>query len=311
MLDKLQPYLEISDEVSDSIAKKRPLVALESTVITHGLPYPRNLELASRMEARVREFGAIPATIALVKGKIKVGAPAEELEELAVDPDVHKISVRDIGPGMAMGWNGGTTVASTSLLAFLAGIRVFATGGIGGVHREPPYDISADLTQLAETPVVVVCAGAKAILDLPATIEVLETNSVPVIGYQTDYFPAFYSISSGLPVSTRVDTANQAASIARYHWGLGLNSAVLVAAPAPEDAALPHEEIEAVISQAIKEALEAGVRGQQMTPFLLAKVNEKTQNASLQTNLALLLNNARIAAQIAVELSRDDLPVDS
>lgn len=299
--------LEINDEVQAALDKKQALVALESTVITHGLPYPQNLELASQMEARVRAFGAIPATIALVDGKIKVGVTGEDLQGLAIKPGVHKISVRDIGPAMVMGWSGGTTVASTSLIAHMAGLRVFATGGIGGVHREPPYDISADLSQLAKTPILVVCAGAKAILDLPATLEVLESNSVPVVGYQTDKFPAFYSRSSGLPVSVRANQPGQVAHIAACHWKLGLDSAVLVTAPPPEDSALSAEVVQTAIDQALKDAISENIRGQAMTPYLLARVNEKTQGASLKANLALLLNNACIAAQIAVELSKINL----
>jgi pseudouridine-5'-phosphate glycosidase len=294
--------LVISEEIQDALLNDHPLVALESTVITHGLPFPKNLELAGQMEDCVRELGAIPATIALVDGKIKVGVTGLDLNNLAENPDVHKISVRDIGPALAMGWSGGTTVASTSLIAYMAGIRVFATGGIGGVHREPPFDISADLPQLARTPIIVVCAGAKAILDLPATLEVLETSSVPVVGYQTDSFPAFYSVSSGLPVSVRADQPEQVAHIARRHWKLGLKSAVLVTAPPPQAAALSADDVQFAIDQALKEAVVENIRGQAMTPYLLAKVNECTQGASLKANLALLLNNAQIAAQIAIEL---------
>ncbi len=295
--------LEIHEEIQQALEKKHALVALESTVITHGLPYPKNLELANQMETRIREFGAIPATIALVDGKIKIGVTQQELMDLAQNPEVHKISVRDIGPAMAMGWSGGTTVASTSLIAHLAGLRVFATGGIGGVHREPPYDVSADLLQLARTPIIIVCAGAKAILDLPATLEVLETNSVPVVGYQTNYFPAFYSVSSGLPVPLRADQPEQVAEVARCHWNFGLQSAVLVTAPPPIEVALASDDVQSAIDEALQAAKAANIRGQAMTPFLLAKVNERTQGASLKANLGLLLNNARIAALISIKLT--------
>lgn len=303
MSSPLSYNLEINEEIELALAKKQALVALESTVITHGLPYPKNLELANQMETQIREFGAIPATIALVDGKIKIGVTEQELKNLAQNPEGHKISVRDIGPAMAKGWSGGTTVASTSLIAHLAGLRVFATGGIGGVHREPPYDISADLPQLARTPIIVVCAGAKAILDLPATLEVLETNSVPVVGYQTNHFPAFYSVSSGLPVPVRADQPEQVAEIARHHWDLGLQSAVLVTAPPPIEVALAPDLVQLAIKEALIEAKTAHIRGQAMTPFLLEKVNERTHGASLKANLGLLLNNARIAALISIKLT--------
>lgn len=293
----------VNEEIQKALANGQPLVALESTVITHGLPYPQNIDLARKMEETIREHGATPATIALVQGKIRVGVSAQEIDELAQDKALHKISVRDIGPALAFGWSGGTTVASTSLIAHMAGLKVFATGGIGGVHRAPPYDISADLGQLAQTPVVVVCAGAKAILDLPATLEVLETSSVPVVGYQTDYFPAFYSLSSGLPLSVRVDLPEQVACIAQSHWGLGLKSAVLVVASPPAEVALAPEIVQSAIDDALREAEASKIRGQAMTPFLLSKVNQRTQGASLKANLGLLLNNARIAALIAVQLA--------
>lgn len=296
----------IQEEIQSALANRQPIVALESTVITHGLPYPQNLELAHQMEICVRENGAIPATIILMDGQVKVGASHEELIQLVQTSNLHKISVRDIGPAIAMGWSGGTTVASTSLIADLAGIRVFATGGIGGVHREPPYDISADLLQLGHTPIIVVCAGAKAILDIPATLEVLETNSVPVVGYQTDDFPAFYSTSSGFPVPLRVDRPQEIARIAKSHWKLGLKSALLVVVPPPIESALDSEMVQLAINAALIEAKEKNVRGQAITPFLLSKVNEKTAGLSMKANLDLLLNNARTAALIAVQLSGED-----
>lgn len=303
MSESYEKDLIVNKEIQNALAHGQPLVALESTVITHGLPYPQNIDLARKMEETIREHGAIPATIALVQGKIRVGVSAQEIEELAQDKALHKISVRDIGPALALGWSGGTTVASTSLIAHMAGLKVFATGGIGGVHREPPYDISADLGQLAQTPVIVVCAGAKAILDLPATLEVLETSSVPVVGYQTDTFPAFYSQSSGLPLSVRVDLPEQVAHISQSHWGLGLKSAVLVVASPPAEVALAPEVVQSAIDDALREAEASKIRGQAMTPFLLSKVSQRTQGASLKANLGLLLNNARIAALIAVQLA--------
>ena len=299
----LAPEFMVDDAVNLALFSKSPVVALESTVITHGLPYPENLELAHAMEAQVRRNGAEPATIAWVKGKVRVGLSDAELVELAAGSGLHKISARDFGPAAALSWSGGTTVAGTLLAAHTVGIKVFATGGIGGVHRQPAYDISADLPQLASTPVIVVCAGAKAILDIPATLEYLETHSVPVIGYQTDEFPAFYSTSSGLPVQVAAETAAQIAQIAQRHWQLGLTSGILVAAPPPAEAALPYEEVDAAIQTALQEALVNGVHGQQVTPFLLGRVKELTGGASLKANLALLLNNARIGAEIAVELA--------
>jgi len=291
----------LGDEVSRAREMGVPLVALETTVVTHGLPSPRNLELAADMETAVREGGAAPATIAVLDGKICVGMTAEELERLVAARPLRKISRRDFAPALARKESGGTTVAGTMIAAHAVGIQVFATGGIGGVHRFPPYDVSADLPELARTPLIVVCAGAKAILDLPATLEMLETWGVPVIGYQTDEFPAFYSQSSGLPVSARADSPAEVAEIARAHWGLGLESAVLVAVP-PQASALPAEELEAAIQQALREAEAQGIRGQASTPFLLARVSELTGQASLHANLDLLLNNARVAAQIAVAL---------
>lgn len=297
-----EAYL-VDKKIGLALAAGQAVVALESTVITHGLPYPQNLDLARGMEAQVIEHGAVPATIALVKGKIRVGLSGAELEELAQGAQMHKISTRDMGPAAALGWSGGTTVASTMLAAQTAGIQVFATGGIGGVHRQAPFDVSADLPALAKTPVIVVCAGAKAILDIPATLEYLETHSTPVVGYQTDEFPAFYSTSSGLPVQVRADTVDEIVQIAIQHWKLGLNSGILVTVPPPVETALPHETVDAAIQTALQEAQASGVRGQQVTPFLLGRVKELTSGASLQANLALLLNNARVAAQIAVHLA--------
>jgi pseudouridine-5'-phosphate glycosidase len=256
------------------------------------------------MESEVRAGGAVPATIAVEAGQVLVGTPPASLERLAQGGEgFHKISSREYGPAVAHGWSGGTTVAGTLNAAALAGIRVFATGGIGGVHRPAGFDISADLPQLARSPVVVVCAGAKAILDLSATLEYLETVAVPVVGYGTDEFPAFYSRESGLRTSARADRPGEVAAIARAHWQMGQPGAVLVTVPIPTAEALPREEIEQVIQEALQDANEAGIQGQEVTPFLLSRVSELTHAASLRANLALLKNNARVAAAIAVALA--------
>lgn len=297
-------HLRVAEEVAQALERNAPVVALESTVITHGLPHPENLRIAQEMEAEVRQVGATPATIAVLEGIIHIGVNAQQLERLAQAQNMHKISRRDYGPALALGWSGGTTVAGTMMAAHAAGIHVFATGGIGGVHRQPPYDISADLPGLAHTPIVVVCAGAKAILDLDATLEYLETASVPVVGYQTDEFPAFYSRSSGLQVSTRADTAVQIAAIAQSHWTMGNNSAVLVVNPLPERSALPRETVERAVQGALREAAIRGVRGQEVTPFLLNRVSELTGGGSLTANLELLRNNARLGAEISIILAQ-------
>lgn len=280
-----------------------PLVALESTVITHGLPRPQNLQLARDMERTVRENGATPATIAVLDGKIRVGLTDAQLEQLATAENVRKISRRDFATAILKKEGGGTTVAGTMFAAHKAGIKVFATGGIGGVHEVETFDISADLQALADTPMIVVCAGAKAILDLPATLEYLETMGVPIIGYQTDEFPAFYSHESGLPVSARLDTPQEVADFAKAHWELGLKSAVLVCQPPPAATALPRQAVERAIQQARQEAAEKNFHGQELTPFLLQRLAELTDGASLRANLDLLLNNARLAARIACAYS--------
>lgn len=277
-----------------------PAVALESTVITHGLPRPQNLQLAREMERLVRENGATPATIAVLDGQIRVGLTEAELERLANATNVHKISCRDFAAAATKQWTGGTTVAGTLFAARRAGIRVFATGGIGGVHEVATLDISADLQALADTPLIVVCAGAKAILDLPATLEYLETMAIPVIGYETDEFPAFYSRQSGLPVSARLDSPEEVVRLAKTHWGLGMQSAVLVCQPLPPEDEIQAAKIIPFIEQARREAAEKGIHGQPLTPFLLARLAELTGGESLRANLALLKNNARLGAQIAV-----------
>jgi pseudouridylate synthase len=290
----------VRPEVAEALAAGRPVVALESTVIAHGLPYPRNVETALGMEATIRREGAVPATIAIIGGVARIGLTSDEVEYLA-RATVAKVSRRDIAICLAQQGDGATTVSATMFFAHYAGIKVFATGGIGGVHRGHPGDVSADLTELARTPVLVVCAGAKAILDLPATLEWLETVGVPVLGYGTDEFPAFYSRSSGLSVDGRADTPEQAAAIVRMHWEIGLASGALLTVPIPEAAEVPGERIEAAIAQALSEA--QGIRGKSVTPFLLRRVSEMTGGESMAANLALLLNNAQVAAQVAKALA--------
>ena len=280
-----------------------PRVALESTVIAHGLPYPHNLRLARRLEARVREVGAEPATIAILGGELRAGLTDAELHHLATATDIRKVSRRDLPIVVAQKGDGATTVASTMFIAHHFGIEVFATGGIGGVHRGGVFDISADLPELARTPVVVVCAGAKAILDLGATLEWLETHGVTVIGFGADEFPAFFSRQSGLPVDVRVDSAAEVAAMARAQRQLGMQNGLLVCVPVPAEAELPALVVEPAIEQALSEAEARRIRGKALTPFLLARVSELTGEASMRTNLALLENNAYVAAQIALALA--------
>ena len=293
----------LSPEVARALNLPSPVVALESTVITHGLPRPRNLELARDMEAEVRKAGATPATIALLDGEIRVGLSDEELVRLSESDSTLKVSHRDFATAIVKKLSGGTTVAGTMFAAHNAGIHVFATGGIGGVHKESSFDVSTDLRALAEIPMIVVCAGAKAILDLPATLEYLETMGVPVVGYQTDEFPAFYSRESGLGVSVRLDSPKEIADFARAHWKLGMKSAVLVTNPVPETDAIPKSAMEPLIAKASAEAIQNHIHGQALTPYLLKRISELTEGKSLRANLALLLNNARLAAQIAVEMT--------
>jgi len=299
-MKKLPAVYSLSQEVARARVAQAPIVALETTVVTHGLPAPENLKLAGDMEKQVRAHGATPATIGVLNGRIHVGMSQQQLEQLAAANPLHKISRRDFSTAIARQESGGTTVAGTLIAANAVGIRVFATGGVGGVHRDAPFDISTDLQELSHTPVIVVCAGAKSILDLPATLEVLETYGVPVVGYQTDEFPAFYARTSGLPVSVRADNPKEVADIAAAHWNLGLTSAILVVAPPPVDAALSEPDMAAAVDQALAEAKAQKLRGQAVTPFLLGRVSELTGKASLKANLALLLNNAQIATQIAL-----------
>ena len=295
--------LTLSPEIARALNFGTPVVALESTVITHGLPQPQNLELARDMEQQVRDNDATPATVALLDGEIRIGLSDEELVRLSESDSVLKVSHRDFATAIVKKKNGGTTVAGTMFGAHLAGFNVFATGGIGGVHKESAFDISTDLRALAEIPMIVVCAGAKAILDLPATLEYLETMGVPVVGYQTDEFPAFYSRESGLSVSAHLDSPKEVADFAQAHWKLGMQSAVLVTNPVPETQAISKLEMEPMILKASAEAIEQGIHGQALTPFLLGRISELTEGKSLRTNLALLLNNARLAALIAGEMT--------
>lgn len=308
-MDGFLAQLEIKAEVQRALAERLPVVAMESTVITHGLPYPQNRDAALTMEGEVRSAGGVPATIALLDGRILVGITSEELERLAtsaVDSEARmmKVSRRDFAPAIARRMSGGTTVAGTMIAAAAAGIRVFATGGIGGVHREPAFDISTDLTELAQTRVIVVCAGAKAILNLDATLEYLETAGVPVIGFGTDEFPAFYSRSSGLPVSVRANTPEEIAVIAAAHWTVPGAGGILVANPPPEAGALPRRIVEEAVEQALADARAQAIRGQAVTPYLLERVSRLTGGASLHANLELLRENARLAGQIAAAMIR-------
>lgn len=293
--------LKFSAEVEAARKEGRAIVALESTIITHGLPSPRNIEVANEAEDVIRAEGAVPATIAILDGILHIGLEEAELLRLAEAKDVMKLSRADLAVAMAAGKTGATTVAATMIAARLAGISVFATGGIGGVHRgaESDFDISADLSELAETPVTVVAAGAKAILDVPKTLEVLETRGVPVIGFQTDEFPAFWSRSSGLAAPLRLDSPEEIAAAQRMRGELGLPGGQLVANPVPEEAEIPATEINPMIESALKAAAVAGVSGKAVTPFLLAHILEATEGRSLITNVALYLNNCRLAARIA------------
>ena len=298
--------LTINNEVKAALTNGIPVVALESTLITHGLPYPINVETALEMEAAVRDSAAVPATIAIIEGAITVGITADDIEALAQLPadNVRKCSRRDLAIAIALGENGATTVAGTMIVANMAGIKVFATGGIGGVHRGQPHDVSADLIELGQTPVTVVSSGAKSILDLPLTLEVLETNGVAVLGYRTDVLPAFYSARSNLPIDQRIESAAEAAAIIRAAEALGAQNGILVAVPAPADLALDHDAAEVAIAQATREAEASGVGGKDITPYVLNRVRELTKGASMKGNIALLVNNARIAGDIARELSR-------
>lgn len=293
---------KFNKEVASAIQNKKPLVALESTVIAHGLPYPNNIETALKLENIVRENGAVPATIAVFDGQFCVGLDDSQLQKLATDKNIRKISRRDLPIAVANKLNCATTVATTMFIAHRAGIKVFATGGIGGVHRGNLPDISADLPELAQTPMVVVCAGAKIVLDLPATREWLETNGVCILGYQCDEMPAFYSQTSGLPIDERVETAQDVARIAKARDELAMPNAILLTAPVPTEYEIPKEKLESILHSALIEAETNNVRGKEITPFLLAKMSAESKGETLRANIALLENNAKIAAQTAVEL---------
>ena len=305
-MEKYVKYLELSPEVEKALKEGRPVVALESTIISHGMPYPANVETARKVEQLVRDRGAVPATIAILDGKLKAGLSDEEIEFLGQATDVIKASRRDIPYIVSQGKNGGTTVGATMVVAALAGIKVFATGGIGGVHRgaEHTMDISADLEELGRTDVVVVCAGAKAILDLGLTLEYLETKGVPVLGFKTNRLPAFWTNTSEFPVDYRVETAKEVAEIADTKWNLDLSGGVLVANPIPAEHSMDADFINNAIQDALKEAEAEGIHGKETTPFLLSKIKDITEGKSLESNIELVYNNARVASDIAVELAK-------
>ena len=298
--------LEIAPEVAHALAAGLPVVALESTIITHGMPYPQNVETARAVEDRIRAEGAVPATIAVLKGRIKVGLDAATLEALVADPDCVKASGRDLAVAMVSGRSAGTTVSSTMLIAARAGIRVFATGGIGGVHRgaEETFDISADLTELGATEVAVVCAGVKSILDIPKTLEYLETMRVPVIAHGTDAFPAFFARDSGLPADHRLDSPDQIAAAISAHLSLGTGTGLLIANPVPAAEAIPATEIDGIITEAVAEAARLGISRKAVTPFLLDHITRATGGRSLAANIALVMNNATLAARISIALAK-------
>ena len=291
--------LQVSQEVLAAVAANEPVVALESTVIAHGLPRPQNLHTALRLEETVHSSGATPATIAVLKGKLRVGVDDNELKFLASEAGIRKISTRDLSTAVAQLWDGATTVASTAWIAHRAGIRVFATGGIGGVHRGSLPDISADLPALAQTPIIVVCSGAKIVLDLPATREWLETHGIAVVGYECDEMPAFYSRRSDLPVDVRADSPEEIARIFHAHKSLAMGSALLVTVPVAEEFEVPSEQLYDALGQALEEADRTGIAGRELTPFLLRRMAERSEGATLRANIALLENNARVAAQVA------------
>ena len=303
----MNKYLDISPEVQQALADGKPVVALESTIISHGMPYPKNVETAMLVEKTIRENGAVPATIAIIGGRLKAGLSPEEIEYLGKSGrKVAKVSRRDLAAIVARGADGATTVTTTMIIAHMAGIKVFATGGIGGVHRgaETTMDISADLEELAQTPVMVVCAGAKAILDLGLTLEYLETKGVPVLGYGTDELPAFYTRESGLGVDARIDTPEDLAAVFQAQRDLGLKTGMLVTNPIPQQYAMDKTVIDKAIDQALAESHEQGIHGKETTPFLLARVAELTGGDSLESNIQLVLNNARVAAKTAVALCK-------
>jgi pseudouridylate synthase len=295
------PSLELTEEVTQALADGAPVVALESTIISHGMPYPQNVQTAREVEQVIRDHGAVPATVAVLDGRPRIGLAPDDLELLGTSTDVAKVSVRDLPYVMARGEHGATTVAATMRLAFLAGVAVFVTGGLGGVHRgaEHTFDVSADLTELSTTPVAVVSAGVKSILDIGLTLEKLETLRVPVLAHGTDEFPAFFSRGSGHAAPMRVDSADEVAAVMQAAWGLGLSSGIAVVNPIPAYDEIPAERIDAIIDQAVAEMEAAGIHGQDATPFLLGRIVEITGGASLVANIALVKNNARLGAGVA------------
>ena len=303
----MNPYLDVNPAVAQALAEGKPVVALESTIISHGMPYPQNVETALKVEEIIRQNGTVPATIAILGGRLKAGLSPAEIEYLGKQGQkVTKASRRDLSVLVAQGADGATTVATTMMIAHMAGIKLFATGGIGGVHRgaETTMDISADLEELGQTDVMVVCAGAKAILDLKLTLEYLETKGVPVLGYQTQELPAFYTRTSGLKVDYQVDSPEMLAKILKTQHDLGLHGGILVTNPIPEQYSMDADAINAVIDQAIAEAQEKGIHGKETTPFLLAKVKEITGGDSLEANIQLVFNNAKLAAQTAAAYAK-------
>ncbi len=297
------PLLTLTDEVAQALTDGTPVVALESTIISHGMPYPQNVAMAVEVEGIIRERGAVPATIAVLDGRPRIGLGADDLELLASHPDVAKVSVRDLPFVVARGTHGATTVASTMRLAALAGIRTFVTGGLGGVHRgaQQSFDVSADLTELGTTDVAVVCAGVKSILDIGLTLEKLETLGVPVLGYGTDEFPSFFSRSSGHQAPMRVDTPGEVAAVMAAKWGLGVGGGVVVANPIPVEDEIPSAEIGGIIDRALADMASLGIHGKDATPYLLGRIVEITDGASLTANIALVRNNARLGTAIARE----------
>ena len=301
----ISKYLDLHPGIQAALTNGEPVVALESTIISHGMPYPRNMETALKLEETIRQNGAVPATIAIIKGRLKAGLSESELEHLARADGIRKVSRRDIPTVVSRKLDGATTVASTMIIAELAGIRVFVTGGIGGVHRgaSTTFDISADLTELAKTNVAVLCAGIKSILDIGSTLEYLETQGVPVFGYRTDEFPAFYTRTSGFPVDQRYDELTDLAEAIRTKWDLNLQGGIVIGNPVPTEHEMEKAEIDRAIEQALKEAVQKEIRGKEITPFLLARIVELTGERSLATNIELVLNNAAVGAQLAVRLA--------
>jgi len=296
-------FISVRPEIESAIAANRPVVALESTVIAHGLPRPQNVETARRLEQIIRSEDALPATIAVIDGKFLVGLDESQLEHIGNSDNIKKISTRDLAVALARGWNGATTVAATMWVAYRAGIQVFATGGIGGVHRGSLSDISADLPELACTPMIVVCSGAKIVLDLPATREWLETHAVTVVGYGCDELPAFYSRQTGLPLDVRCDSPEEVVRLFRTQRELGLRSALLVTVPVPGEAEVPEKALKTILDQSLAAAEQENISGRDLTPFLLSHMAELSESATLYANIALLRNNARVAAQIAHALT--------